>query len=262
MKSNLLTIIFLLLCVSSIHANVVIINGLTHSYSGVSGQIFYGEVLLANTSSEEQRITFSLSEALYSCESGRVFSEGIAHQNSSTAWFKSSVMDKTLAAKERYVFKYSISVPNDDALKGSFWTTLMINVEKPIREEVVNDIGLDTKIRYAIRLLTDVNFSDEVNIDFKDISLKSKGNGAEKQLDINIYNENIFIENVKLALELYDANGNLVLEVPTKRLKVFPNVCRVYSIDLEGLPIGEYQCVIVADSRDEFLGTNFSMIIE
>jgi len=262
MKSKLLIILFFLFSVSSIQANVVIINGLTHSYSGVSGQTFYGEVLLANTSNEEQRVTFSLSEAIYSCEDGREFVKDIMHQNSSTEWFNSSVMDRTLAPKEKYVFKYSISVPNDVSLKGSYWTTLMVNVEKPIREEIVNDIGLDTKIRYAIRLLTDVNFSDEVNIDFKDISLKSKSNGVESQLDVNIYNENIFIENVKLALELYDANGNIVLEVPTKRLKVFPNVCRVYSIDLERLPKGEYQCVIIADSRDEFLGTNFSMTIE
>ena len=65
MKLIATTIICFLFSLQVIHSNVVIINGLTHSFSGVSGQTFQGQIILANTSNEEQRVTFELNEAIY-----------------------------------------------------------------------------------------------------------------------------------------------------------------------------------------------------
>jgi len=262
MKSKLFTVIAFVFCMNLSFSNVIIINGLTHSYSGVSGQTFQGQIILANTSHEDQRVTFNLSEAIYSCVGGRIFDQDVQHKNSSTEWFEGATMDKVLGPKEKYIFKYSITVPNDSKLNGSYWTTLMVNVEKPIREETVSNIGLDTKIRYAVRLLTDVNVKENVNIDFVGVNLSLNSVNRKKQLEIQISNQSIFIENVKLSLEIYDAYGNMLLETETKRAKVFPEVCRDFIVDVSGLPLGTYQCVVMADSREEYVGTNMNLIIE
>ncbi|MFC4723262.1 hypothetical protein ACFO5O_13075 [Geojedonia litorea] len=262
MKSLAISIISFITCINFLHANVVVLNGLTHSYSGSAGQTFEGYILLANTSNEQQRVTFSLSEAIYSCEQERVIGNDIDHKNSSSSWFESSVTDVTLSPKQKYSFKYSITVPNDETLNGSYWTTLIVDLEKPIREEKVNNIALGTKIRYAIRLLTDVNNKNEVAIDFKSINLKLNPVNQKKQLDVKILNESPFIENVKLSLEVYDAYGNKVLGTKTKRAIVFPEVCRDFSIDVSGLPVGEYQCIVLADSDEEYIGTNISLTIK
>ncbi|RIA08550.1 hypothetical protein OE09_0365 [Flavobacteriaceae bacterium MAR_2010_72] len=262
MKSITLSFISFLFCIQIMQANVVIINGLTHSFSGVSGQTFQGQIMLANTSNVDQRVTFDLSEAIYTCADGRVFTKETMHENSSTNWFESSTMDKVLAPKEKYIYKYSITIPNDATLNGSYWTTLMVNVDKPIREEVVSSIGLDTKIRYAIRLLTDVNVKEEVDIDFEGVNLSINSVNRKRQLEIKVLNQSIFIENVKLSLEIFDTYGNLLLDTETKRAKVFPEVCRDFIIDVSKLPQGTYQCVVMADSRDEYVGTNMSLTIE
>lgn len=262
MKSKLFTLIAFVFCFYFSYSNVIILNGLTHSFSGVSGQTFQGQIILANTSNEDQRVTFNLSEANYSCEGGRSFDENIPHKNSSTEWFEGATMDKVLAPKERYMFKFSITIPHDSELNGSYWTTLMVNVEKPIREETVGNIGLDSQIRYAIRLLTDVNAKEEVNIDFEGVNLSLNSVNRKKQLEIKISNQTIFIENVRLSLEMYDAYGNMLLETETKRAKVFPEVCRDFIVDVSGLPIGTYQCVVMADSREEYVGTNLSLTID
>ncbi|MDO7171534.1 hypothetical protein [Mariniflexile sp. AS56] len=262
MKSIALTFISFLFCVQVIQANVIVLNGLTHSYSGVSGQTFQGQVVLANTSNVDQRVTFSLSEAIYSCDAERVFAADVLHKNSATNWFESSIMDKVLGPKERYIFKYNITVPNDQALKGSFWTTLMINVEKPILEEVVSDFKIGSKVRYAVRLLADVNINDDVQLDFESADIVLNTISTTRQLDIKIRNQNTFIENVRLSLEFYDVYGNLVLETETKRLKAFPETCKIFSLDISKLPVGTYQCVAIVDSRDEYVGTNLSLTID
>lgn len=262
MKTITLFITSCIFCITFLHANVIVVNGLTHSYAGVSGQSFQGEVVLVNPTELEQRVLFSLSEAVYDCTTGRTFKEDYVHKNSSSNWFNGSSLDKVLAPKEKYIFKYSITIPNDAMLKGSYWTTLMINVDKPIREESANGIGLNTKMRYAIRLLTDVNVKEVVEIDFSNIELKLNTQNRTRELAVKILNETVFIENVKLVLEVYDANGNKILETETKRLAVFPEVCRDFIVDVSGLPNGNYQCIILANSREEFVGTNIDLTIE
>ncbi|PKA82619.1 hypothetical protein ATE92_0753 [Ulvibacter sp. MAR_2010_11] len=262
MKIKLIIIASILFCVQEIQANVIILNGLTHSYSGVSGQTYEGQIILVNISDENQRVTFDLNEAIYDCQTGRSFVKDIAHKNSSSGWFDSSVRDIVLIPKEKYAFKYNITIPNDKTLEGSYWTTLIVNVEKPIREEVIKNIGLDTKIRYAIRLLTDINENEDVQLDFEDVVLTDNPINSEKLLDVKILNESIYIENVRLALEIYNTSGTKVLDIKTKRAKIFPEVCRDFSVDVSDLPKGTYECVLIADSRDEYTGTNLTLTIE
>lgn len=261
MKTYLLTAFIFLFCVQIGFSKVIILNGLTHSFSGNSGQTVQGQIVLANISNESQRVSFDLNEAIYSCEKERSFIKDVFHQNSASSWFDGAVMDKVLGPKEKYVYKYSFTIPEDVTLRGSFWTTLLVNVEKPIKEEVVNNIGLDTKIRYAVRLVVDVADSDEVNLEFQKVNISKNDLTSKKQLDVQIFNESLFAENVKLSAEVYDHNGVKVLDLKTNRSKVFPKVCRNFSIDVTSLSSGSYQCILIADSREEYTGTTLSLEI-
>lgn len=260
MKKNIL-IIALLLFVNMTYSSVVVINGLTHIYSGVSGDKMRGEIILLNTSNEEQRVSFDLNDALFSCTENRIFSNSQTHHQSSLEWFDGSLMDKVLDPKEKYVFRFSINIPKDQTLRGSYWTSIMIDVEKPIKKDKLSkNIGLNTKVRYAIGLLTNVNSYDEVKLDFEKMDVDKAGNN--KNLKVKIANQNLFIEGVKLSLEVYDAEGKNILESSTDRNMVFPGFCKEYSIDISKLPKGNYECLLVADSREKFLGTNISLTID
>lgn len=263
MKTRILTIILFTLLVNAMYSNIVILNGLTHVYTGSTGETITGEVILINSSDQEQRVTFELNEAIFSCTSNRIFIKDKFHQQSSSKWFSANLMDKLLAPREKYVYKFSIKIPNDKSLKGSFWSMLMVNVEKPIKEESLNTkIGLDTKIRYAIGLLTNVNAFDNINLDFSNINLKEDSNSPKKELEVKVLNESLFIEGVKLSLEIYDNKGIKIQETETDRNMVFPGFCRDFKFDVSVLPNGEYNCVLIADARREFVGTNISLSIK
>ncbi|MGO4819844.1 MULTISPECIES: hypothetical protein [unclassified Flavobacterium] len=243
------------------YSSVVVINGLTHIYSGNSGDQMRGEIILLNTSNEEQRVSFDLKDAIFSCTGSRIFTNEQTHHQSSLEWFDGSLMDKILDPKEKYVYRFAITIPKDKALKGSYWTSLMIDVEKPIKKDKLSkNIGLDTKVRYAIGLLTNVNSLDEVSLDFQKMDVDKSGNN--KKLKVKLTNQNLFIEGVKLSLEIYDSNGKNILETATARNMVFPGFCKDYSFDISSLPKGNYECLLVADSRNQFLGTNISLTIE
>lgn len=260
MKTRLLTLaIFIIFINTAMYSNVVIINGLTHVYSGASGQVIKGEVVLINNSTKEQKVSFELNDAIFSCSENRIFTKDKTHQQSSNTWFNANLMEKVLASKEQYVYRFTINIPEDSTLKGSFWSVLMVNVEKPIKKESRGNIGLDTKVRYAVGLLTNVNSYDDLDIDFKNIILKDD---EVKKLEVKIVNNSLFIEGTKLSLEVYDTKGDKVLEFKTRRNMVFPGFCKDYLIDVSKLPKGDYKCVLLADSREEFIGTNVDLTIK
>ena len=220
-------------------------------------------MILINNSSEEQRVTFDLSEAHFSCTNNRVFSKYPSHPNSSSDWFKSNLSNKVLGPKEKYIYHFKIEIPKKTTLQGSYWSVLMVNVEKPIKENFLNQkIALDTKVRYAIGLVTNVNEFDEIDIDFKNIQLKENDKSTVKHLKITITNKSLFVEGVKLSLEVYNKEGTKVHEFISDRNMAFPGFCRDYSIDISSLANGEYECVLIADSRDDFIGTNISLTVK
>ena len=57
-KSRLIFFAFLFFTIIT-KANVIVVNGLTHKFSGVSGQTFKGEVILINPTSIDQGVIFS-----------------------------------------------------------------------------------------------------------------------------------------------------------------------------------------------------------
>jgi len=262
MKNLILTVTFFLLVTAHAFSNVVILNGLTHTYSGRPGDFIQGEIVLMNTTNREQRITFRLNDVLFSCGNTREFSEKISHTQSSKPWFEGRLMDKVLIPGEKYIYKYSIHIPNNSALRGSFWSALMIEVEKPVKEEKLNaNINLNTKIRYAVGLITNVNPFTEVSLDFNNIEL-IKDKLESNMLEINLINASKFVEGVRLSLEVYNAQGEKVLEKNSDRPMVFPNMCKEFLLDINELKKGDYECILTADSRKEFIGTNISLSIK
>jgi len=263
MKAYFLTILSTILAISNCFSSVTILNGLSHLYSGNSGDIIEGEIVLLNSSDKNQRVSFYLNDAVFSCEKGREFKADFSHSSSSTDWFNGEVTEKVIAPREKYVFKFSLEIPNDPSLHGSYWTILMVSVDNPIREEQLeSNIGLDTKIRYAVGLLTQVNKLDEVDLDFKKMELIKSPNPGQKTLSIQMKNLGKFIETVSITLEIYNKDGEKVKELRTDRNLVFPNSCKTYDINLSTIPSGDYDCVIIADSRESFIGTNTMLTLE
>ncbi|MBN7817696.1 hypothetical protein [Algoriphagus pacificus] len=258
MKRIALTFMLFVFLVCNVLASVTIINGLTHIYNGISGDVIEGEIILINGSDVEQRVKFVINEAILSCEKSRFFTEKDPHPQSSSDWVDNAVNERVLMPNERYVHKFKIKIPVDTSLKGSFWSVIMVSVENPIKEEVINSsIGLNTKIQYAVALLTNVNGFNESNLDFENVQFDEQSEA--KVLGVKIRNQGSFIEGVKLTLEVYDVLGQKVKVLDTDRNLVFPGVCRDFKIDISDLPKGNYQCLLVAETRNEFVGANINL---
>lgn len=71
MKNLMVTTALYVLLSSHSYASIVVLNGLTHVYSGNAGDRIEGELILMNTTDLPQQITFKLNDVIFSCETNR-----------------------------------------------------------------------------------------------------------------------------------------------------------------------------------------------
>lgn len=239
-------IIIIVLLQQFTFSNVVVINGLTHVHKSSSGEIISGVIKVKNTSNIEQRITIYFNDMLQECGKETVLTTQFSHERSIAPWFSTTVNERVLTPFEEYELIYTINVPEQVDLSGSFWGVLMVEVEKPIKEDQLeHGVKLESKVRYGIQIIADINKPTPSELDFYNVVIDDKG--SSKLINVDVQNKGSFFVQPNLILEVFNENGERTKreEVPFK--KIYPNSCKSYSIDITDLPIGKYTATLVAD---------------
>lgn len=245
MKKFLL-FLFLVLSFQVSNANIVVLNGLTHVHQSASGQLITGIISLKNTGETEQRVIIYFNDLFQECGKETVLTADISHKNSIKNWLSTNVNEHVFQANEEYELIYTINVPNDVAFNGSYWGVLMVEIEKPIKEDELEfGVKLESKVRYGIQIIADINDRTPSELDFYDIKIEEPD--GIKLINVILKNLGTFYVEPTLILEVFDANGEQAKKVEVKFKKVYPNSCKAFSLDISGLPKGAYTGVLVAD---------------
>ena len=227
-------------------ANVVVLNGLTHVHKSPSGQVITGVIKLKNTKNTEQRVIIYFNDLFQECGKETILTPDSSHPNSISKWFSTNINERVLKGKEEYELLYTINVPNDIDLKGSFWGVLMVEIEKPIKEdELEYGVKLESKVRYGIQIIADINERTPSELEFYNIKIDEVE--SSKIINVDVQNKGIFFVQPTLVLEVFDENGEQVKKMEVKFKKIYPNSCKPFNLDISDLPKGAYTAVLVAD---------------
>lgn len=227
-------------------ANVVILNGLTHVHKTNSGEIITGIIKLKNTKKTEQRVIIYFNDLFQQCGEETILTADSTHPNSISKWFSTNVNERVLKGNEEYELLYTINVPENTTIKGSFYGVLMVEIEKPIKEDDLNyGVKLESKVRYGIQIIADVNEPTPSELEFYDIKIEDIN--SSKIINVDIQNKGNFYVQPTLVLEVFDENGEQAKKMELKFKKIYPNSCKAFSLDISDLPKGAYTAVLVAD---------------
>lgn len=245
MKKSLL-FLFLFLSFQASNAGIVILNGLTHVHESASGQLITGVIRLKNTDETEQRVIIYFNDLFQECGKETVLTADATHKNSIKNWLSTNVNEHVFTANEEYELIYTINVPNDVAFDGSYWGILMVEIEKPIKEdELEYGVKLESKVRYGIQIIADINERTPSELEFYDIKIEEPD--GNKLINVKLKNLGAFYVEPTLVLEVFNTNGEPQKKEEVKFKKVYPNSCKGFTLDVSGLPKGAYTAVLVAD---------------
>ena len=240
---------------------VVVLNGLTHVHSMDAGSVITGKIHIRNNSKKESRVIVYKQDLMANCAASITYQDINSHPHSLANWLKTNVDETLLAPNEEYMINYTITIPKEQAQKGTYWTVLMVEGAEPIREEANNGIQVNSKVRYAVQVIADLGAYESPKMTFENVSYK-KNDTAVNNIEILIKNMGNYSAKVQLLLEIHDAQGEKIKTFEGLSKRVYPNHCNTYQIEVKDLPKGKYEGVLIADNGKDLFGSNISLEIE
>lgn len=222
-----------------------------------------GEIVLVNGSDQATTVQVSQVDFLPT-EEGSSYPEPGTLPRSNADWLEVVRRDVQIPAGEQVVVPYSIRVPNDSSLAGSYWSMILLTpsdaaaVQETQEGEVQTTIR--TQFRYGVSVVTNLGDSGESELSFKNPQFERPQDGAATHLQVSLQNTGERLLTPKVQLELFDAGGTQVNRLEAQVEWIFPGTSVRQDFDLGNLAPGEYSAVVIADAGGEdVFGTRYTL---
>ncbi|MBU4056283.1 MAG: hypothetical protein KKA41_18160, partial [Proteobacteria bacterium] len=222
----------------------------------------YSEVIkIFNKEENPVEIKLYQTDYKYFSDGTNQFSEPGTESRSNAVWIKQLPQQATIAPKETLLVNYTVEIPDNGQLAGSYWS--MIMVEQVNQEELEllssaqRQMGIHQMTRYGIQVVTHIGDTGSRQIEFKNLKLV-KGND-KRFLQIDMANSGTRALRTSLWVDFYGENNGFTKKVNGTQRRIFPDCGVMQELDLTEIPVGNYKAVVVADAGEETVfGTSFS----
>ncbi|HOE91285.1 MAG TPA: hypothetical protein PKZ69_04700 [Candidatus Cloacimonadota bacterium] len=241
----------------SLFADWSVTGDLTHYNVMNRGDRITREILITNHGNEKLTLNIKQADYAYNAEGNIWFIEPGKLSRSNANWISFATQEINIAAKSKVNFSYSVKVPENEDLIGSYWSILFIE-EGGLGYEVAknNELKLQVNQRYAIQSITQIGDTGQYNILFEGAEFKKSTN----ELILNIKNTGERWANPNVWVELYDSDGTKVGVFNANKHKLYPQTSHAYKIPLVSLNKKNYYVVGVVDcGENKVFGSQFNI---
>ncbi len=244
-----------LLCafiVSCANAQLSIEGGLTHEFVVQPGQTCSGQIVVTGNTGARTEIEITQTDYLFLADGRNAYGEPGTMARSNANWIKLFLPLDTLAPGESLSIPYTIDVPDDPSLVGTYWSMVMAAAVLPPSEATAEgEVGIQQVIRYGIQIVTHIGDSGERRIRIVNPRLVRKDEGPVLQIDIENTGER-WVRPVAWS-ELYDEEGASVGRFESFQQRIFPTCSVRYRFVLSEVPSGKYEVLVVFDNGDQYV---------
>jgi len=260
LRTILIFIPFLLLSIQA-GANILVLNGLTHETISQAGGNYRERIEIQNSGTEKKDVRIYIRDYWFSYSGESRHDDPGTLERSNASWIRFSPELLTLEPNEKGYVDFEVNVPQNDSLKGTYWSVIMVEgIVPPDTTASSGGVKINTAIRYAVQIITNIGETGKRDLQFAAMELIQDGD--QKVLNVALENTGEYILKPETSIELFDSEGNSVGVFKADRRKTFPGTSITASIILEGIKPGLYTAILVADcDEDHVYGTNLSLEI-
>ena len=257
-----ITIVVLGLLVSmaaqtALAAPVSVVGGLTREATLQPGAKTEGRIVLRNSTDQPQEVKVYQTDYLFWADGRNQYGEPGSTPRSNARWIVHTPQQLTVPPRATESVYYTIQVPAQEDLRGTYWSMLMVEpisaetLEPPKPEEGKVTIGIRSVMRYAIQIVTHIGDTGTRDLKFADKQLLVEEGKPTLRLDLENTGERWL--RPLIWAELYDQQGLSLGRFEGGRFRIYPGCSVRYHIDLSEVPAGKYRALIVADNGDEYV---------
>lgn len=253
-----LSLAALLAVPAALSAQVSVISSTLEERQAAPGERYTGTVRVRNTSGQPQQARIYQTDYRFLAD-GRTFYEqpGTAPR-SNAGWVRFNPSQLTLAPGEEAAVTYTVAVPAEGGVLGSYWSVLMVETVQPQPARTAQrGVGITPGIRYAVQVATHVGQAQ------RRISLEGAhltGEGAGRALEVDVVNTGEQADRLELRVDLFDAEGAPAGRLTSSRGLVYPGTSIRQRFEFPALPAGTYRALLVVDTgSDDVFGAEYTL---
>lgn len=243
-------------------AGIVVVNGLTHQFDIIPGEVYRGAIEIQNTGNSDQPVKLYLRDYFFNKNGESFYEAPGSRERSNASWIEVSPSYLVLKPKEKTMVTYEIKVPSGTTLTGTYWSVIMVEEESPVNANAgAKGLTIQTQLRYAVQVATTAGNSGNRHLNF--FKIEPVKEAGMQLLAVELENKGDFLFKPVISVELFDEQGNAAGIFSSARKKLYPATSSRFLIDLKGIPPGVYQSLVVADCGEEdVFGINVQLAIE
>lgn len=269
---------FLFICLSlwlpiiigfPISAQIIVVGKLTHIKEVEPGQIFSDTISVGNLHSNTRDVKMYLTDYTFTYDGKKYYAEPGTLNRSNAEWITFSPERVSIPAGETVEIYYTMRVPDDAALRGTYWSILMVegipegSPEAESGDAERTSVGIMQVFRYAIQMVTNIGNSGTRQLKFLQISLRNDEEAGSRTLQIDVENTGERWLRVGCLLELYDDKGAFISKLEGDLRRLYPATSARFNLDLTEIALGTYRALIILDGGgDDVFGGMYTLIIE
>ena len=245
-------------------AQITVVGSAVEERAARPGETYSGTIRLRNEGREPEEARLYLSDYAFHADGRTVYAPAGSLPRSSARWVTFSPAQVSLPPGGEADVGYTVAVPADAGLAGTFWSVLMVegiargSAESGAAAPGRVRVGIRPQVRYAVQIATTLEGTGAARVSFSGTRAYAAGSG--KVLELDVANSGDVAYRPELRVELFDAVGRAAGTFTSKRGLLYPGTSLRQAFDLGALPAGTYQALVVADAgADEVFGAQYRL---
>jgi hypothetical protein len=221
-------------------ASLVLQDNVQKVFDTSFGETVSGSVQLYNPTHRPLNVRISQADFVYNERDERFFIEPGKYARSNANWIRYTGLH-TIPPFETYNFTFSVSVPNQRELVGSYWSILFIEEDIHLFD-THNDIVF--QMRFAVLVINNIRNTGDIDFNFNDIVF------TNDSVSLILHNTGSLWFETTIKIDIFNDNAQLIGRYSFEGNSILPGLGRVFNFPIQTMISGNYHAVIVAEVGD------------
>ena len=239
----------LLFAAAQAFAGIHVANNLTEEMSVSPGDHLSKSLIVHNDDQEPVEVKIGQYDYRTLADGSVLFDPPGTQVRSNANWIHLDTTRVRLDKNMEWQIPYTITVPNDPSLKGTYWSTLMVEPAPAAFRTPEKGVGLQFVVRYAIKIATTIRGTGEVKLQISKpvIQVLDK----DRRVVMGVANSGTRLFMPTAVLQVYAKDGRVLLESRRPAQALFPGCGLYYTFDVNTLDPGKYASLVLLESEGD-----------
>jgi hypothetical protein len=235
-------------------AQIAVVGNTVEEHVSAPGDHYTGTIIVRNLTQQVQPVRIYQTDYLFYADGTSHFDEPGSNPRSNARWVTPGIRSLLVPAMGEMTVTYTVAVPANDSLSGSYWSTIMVEgapSEGGASSGGRPQVGVGAVMRYAVQVATHINATGSRKVTFVNPRFLTNPADSTQSFEVEVQNAGDRAYRPALWIEVYDEQGTLRFNKRQERGLLYPGTSLKQLFELGTLPHGTYRAVVFADSGED-----------